>query len=232
MATKNTTPEPDENQAPTVPVETDAPTVPVETTAPAVAAGPAPARKAPRWLTPVLALAAALLIGLFAGVFIGQATGTPHNAGFTRQGGFGQQGGAQQGGQGFGQRNGQGQAGGGQSGGGQTGGGQGGQSGQQGTAPQGGTGGVRGGFTTGKIVSIDGDTITIESATGSKVTVTTTDKTTVTTTKKSKVSDLEKGQSVLVRGKAGSNGDVTATSVTEGEALQGFARPQVGAPTN
>jgi hypothetical protein len=189
----------------------------LDTTPPAAAeptpvvAQVAPARKVPSWLTPVLAIVAALVIGLFGGILIGKGT-----APSTQRAGFSQGAGA---GQGFGQ-------GGGGTGGFRPNGGQaGGQTGTQGGSGTqggaGGTGGVAGGFgnfTAGTIQSMDGSTITIKEQDGTVVKVTTSGTTTVTTTTKSSVSKLKSGQTVVVRGAKDSSGSVAATSISEGAA--------------
>jgi hypothetical protein len=182
------------------------------------AATPAVSAKRPvsRWLTPLLAVVAALVIGLFGGILIGQHTGGTQQAGFNRPGGFGNgQGGTGQGG---------------------TGGFGGGQGGSQngGGAANGGTGNRQGGgfaggnFTAGTIQSVDGDTITIKLQDGSTVKVTTSGSTTVTKTDKAKVSDLSKGETIVVRGTKDSDGNLAATTVTEGQAGGFGARPGAG----
>jgi hypothetical protein len=80
-----------------------------------------------------------------------------------------------------------------------------------------GAGGGMGGFTSGTVVSIDGDTITLETSDGEQVTVTTTDDTTVTTTEESDVASLATGDSLTITGEADDTGDVAATSISEGE---------------
>jgi hypothetical protein len=174
--------------------------------APTARGAAAPAKKSwTRFLTPALALVAALIVGGVAGVLIGQSTASASNAssvrpggatGQTGEGGFG----------GFGNR-------------------------QGGTGAAGGAGG---GFTAGTIESIDGNTITIKETNGTEVKVTTSDSTTVTKSSSAKVSDLSTGETITVTGQADSSGDVTATRIAEGDvALGGFgggARPS-GAPT-
>lgn len=138
-----------------------------------------------RWITPLLALVAAIAIGLFGGILIGH--GTASNAQAGAPAGF--------------------------------------RSGGQGG------GGIpaRGGFTSGTIESIDGDTITLKLTDGSTVKVTTSSSTTVSKTAKSTVSALAKGDEVAVVGAADSNGNVTATSVSEGALIGGFGgRPRPG----
>ena len=167
----------------------------------------APKAKWTRYLTPALALVAALIVGGVAGVLIGQSTATSANASSTR-GGFGAQGGAG----GYG--------------------GFPGQIGGTGTGAGTGTGTARGGFTSGTINSISGDTISVKLANGSTVKVTTSGTTTVTKSSTAKVSDLAEGETITVIGQADSSGDVAATRISEGATgLGGFggARPGGGA---
>lgn len=140
------------------------------------ASTPAPKKKgAARFVTPILALVAAIGIGLFGGVLIGQNTASSSTA--DARGGFT----------------------GGPGGTGTTGGGQGG-----------------GGFTSGSVVSVDGDTVVIESSDGTQVTVSTSTDTTVTTTEDSSVDALAAGDTVTVIGETDDDGNVTATSISEG----------------
>ena len=90
--------------------------------------------------------------------------------------------------------------------------------GASGDAPTGGFagGGAGGGFTSGTVTAVDGDTVTLELEDGSTVTVTTTDDTTVTTTTDASVSDLAEGDSLTVVGEADDDGNVAATSISEG----------------
>ena len=141
-------------------------------------AAPAPKKKATRFITPVLALVAALGIGLFGGVLIGQNTASS----------------AQASGFGGGQR----------------------PDGATGDAPTGGAGGGMGGFTSGTVTAVDGDVVTLELEDGSTVTITATDDTTVTTNDEAGVSDLAEGDSLTVMGEADADGNVAATSITEG----------------
>jgi len=161
-----------------------------------------------RFLTPALALVAALIVGGVAGVLIGQGTASASNASDVR-GGFG----GAQGGEGFPRLDG----------------GQGGA----GTVT-GGAGGARGGFTAGTITAIDGDTITLKLADGSTVKVSTSSSTSVTKASKAKVSDLAAGDAITVIGTPDSSGNVTATRISEGDAgfggFVGGARPS-DAPT-
>jgi hypothetical protein len=150
-----------------------------------------------RYLTPALALVAALIIGGVAGVLIGQSTASSSNASSVR-GGFG---------------NGQGLPG-----------GYGNFGGRQGQNGAGGAGGAAGGgFATGTITSVDGSTITIKKSDGSTVKVSTSDSTTVTKSSTAKVSDLATGDSITVVGQADASGNVTATRISEGQGgLGGF----------
>jgi cell division septal protein FtsQ len=159
---------------------------PTPAAASAPASAPAPKRSISRWLTPVLAGLALLVIGLFGGILIGQHMTSARGefpagaAGRTFPGG------------------------------------QNGFPGQNGQGLQGGQGIQGGGFTSGTISSIDGDSIVIELANGTKVTVTTSDSTTVRTTEESEVSDLEVGDRISVVGQK--DGDkVAARSITEGD---------------
>jgi hypothetical protein len=196
----------------TSPASAEPPAEQAVTTPVAPAAGAAtPAKKNwTRFLTPALALVAALIVGGVAGVLIGQSTASASNASSVRPGaGTGQ--GGEGGFGGFGNR--------------------------QGTGTGTGTGtagGARGGFTAGTITSIDGGTITLKLTDGSTVKVSTSDSTTVTKSSTAKVSDLATGETITVTGQADSSGDVTATRIAEGDvALGGFgggARPS-GAPT-
>ena len=79
-----------------------------------------------------------------------------------------------------------------------------------------GGGGLGGGFTSGEITAIDGNTVTLKASDGSTVTVSTTDGTTVTTTTDASVADLGVGDTVTVIGSTDSSGTVTAQAITEG----------------
>ena len=100
--------------------------------------------------------------------------------------------------------------------------------------PDGATGGAigevpagMGGFTSGTVTAVDGDTVTLELTDGSTVTITTTDDTTVTTTQDSSVADLAEGDSLTVVGEADDDGNVAATSISEG--ARGFGGGAGGA---
>ena len=169
---------------------------PAEQAAPhevAATAAPSSAPAAKRWtrfVTPALALVAALIVGGVAGVLIGQSTASASNASSVRGGFPGAQGG--EGFPGFGDR-------------------QGGTGNSTGAA-----GGGRGGFTAGTIASIDGDTITVKLADGSTVKVTTSGSTTVTKSSTAKVSDLSTGETITVIGQADTSGNIAATRISEG----------------
>ena len=193
----------------TSPVSAEPPVAQAVATPPAAPAAQAVTTQTKSWtrfLTPALALVAALIVGGVAGVLIGQSTASASNASSLR-GGF------PNGGEGFpGFGGGQGGAG----------------------AGNGATGGGRGGFTAGTITSIDGGTITIKETNGTTVKVSTTDGTTVTKSSTAKVSDLSTGETITVVGQADSGGGVAATRISEGNAgfggFPGGARPS-GAPT-
>lgn len=178
-----------------------------DTTPPPPATGPVPAaesaaRAVPqrprlRWITPTLAIVAALAVGLLGGIVIG------HNASASAQGRIGN----------FAAR-----------GGGQT------------DGSGGGAGGfASGNFASGTIVSIKDGTIVLETRAGNE-TVTTTAETNVTKTSKSSVGALKAGQTITVVGTKDANGNLTASSVSEGAAgpRGGFGRaggPGAPAPT-
>ncbi|WP_405584524.1 hypothetical protein [Streptomyces sp. NBC_01190] len=82
--------------------------------------------------------------------------------------------------------------------------------------------GAGGGVTFGTVKLVDGSTLYVTDAQGDIVKVTTGGSTKVSETKDGKVSDLKAGQTVTVRGTAGSNGDIAATTVTQG-GTGGFA---------
>ncbi|MFC4034309.1 hypothetical protein ACFO3J_22930 [Streptomyces polygonati] len=91
-------------------------------------------------------------------------------------------------------------------------------------AGAGAAGGAGGGVTFGTVKLVDGSTIYVTDAQGNIVKVTTAGSTKVSETKDGKVSDLKAGQSVTVRGSQQSNGDIKATTVTQGSpAGGGFA---------
>jgi hypothetical protein len=68
--------------------------------------------------------------------------------------------------------------------------------------------------TTGTVKLVDGDTIYVQTADGTVVTVKTSGKTSVKTATAGTLKDVKAGESVTVQGAAGTDGTVTATSVT------------------
>jgi hypothetical protein len=160
---------------------------------------PAPVKKAgARWVTPALAIVAALVVGTLGGILIGQSTASASQAG-SRSGGPA----------GFSAT-------------GRPGGGFGG----------GGFGGGGGGFTSGTIVSINGNNIVVKNQQGTDVNVTATSTTTVTKTAPSGLSDLKAGDTVTAIGQPDSSGNVTARSIAEGQLRGGGGAGAKGtAPT-
>jgi len=94
------------------------------------------------------------------------------------------------------------------------------------------TGAQMGGFTSGSVVSVDGDVVTLELEDGSTVTVTTADDTTVTATVDSSVAELAAGDEITVVGEADDDGNVSATSISSGSTgfggFGGGATPPTG----
>ena len=136
-----------------------------------------PKRSIARFITPVLALVAALGVGIFGGVLIGQNTATSTVA--DTPAGF--------------------------------------------TPPEGLDGaptGSFGDFTSGEITAIDGDIVTLTLDDGSTVTVTASDDTTYTVT--GELSDLAVGDTVTASGEADDDGNVAATSISEGAGFGAF----------
>ncbi|MGW7002252.1 hypothetical protein ACWGCW_05310 [Streptomyces sp. NPDC054933] len=89
--------------------------------------------------------------------------------------------------------------------------------GQGGGQAGGGTGAASGsGMTVGTVKLVDGSTIYVTDAQGNTVKITTAQSTQVSEAKSGKVSDLQPGQTVVVRGNQDSSGDIAATTVTEG----------------
>ena len=68
--------------------------------------------------------------------------------------------------------------------------------------------------TTGTVKLVDGKTIYVQTADGSVVTVKTDGRTTVSAAAKGTLKDVKAGQSITVQGPAGTDGTVTATTVT------------------
>jgi hypothetical protein len=88
---------------------------------------------------------------------------------------------------------------------------------------------TRGFPTAGEITSIDGDTLTVETASGESVTVTLTDDTTVTVNQDLEVDDLEEGDDVRVMGETSDDGVVDAAVIQVGD-LATFGGPMGGPP--
>ena len=91
------------------------------------------------------------------------------------------------------------------------------QGGGTGTGTGGTTGAAAAAATTGTVKLVDGDTIYVQTAAGDVVTVKTSGTTTVQTATKGTVKDVKAGQSITVQGATGTDGSVTATSVTAGK---------------
>ncbi|MFC9971448.1 hypothetical protein ACFVH6_11200 [Spirillospora sp. NPDC127200] len=85
--------------------------------------------------------------------------------------------------------------------------------GQNGMPPGGGNG--NGDMTLGTVTAVGKDSLTLRTADGRTVKVRTSGKTRITVTKNGTVADLGAGTTVMVRGTAGSDGAVTATTVSE-----------------
>jgi hypothetical protein len=85
--------------------------------------------------------------------------------------------------------------------------------GAQGAGAQGGARTASSG-TTGTVKLVDGTTIYVQTQDGNLVTVNTNGKTTVSAASKSTIKSIKAGQKVTVQGAAGSDGTVTATTVT------------------
>ncbi|MEU9889742.1 hypothetical protein [Sphaerisporangium sp. NPDC051011] len=96
-------------------------------------------------------------------------------------------------------------------------GGFGGSGGPAGSAGQ----GAGDGFTVGTVKLVDGGKLYVETPTG-VVIVTTTGDTKVQVSKEGKLKDLKPGSPVVVQGTRGTNGSVSATTVSSGGALGGF----------
>ena len=78
-----------------------------------------------------------------------------------------------------------------------------------------GGGGQGGGATVGQIKLVDGDNVYVSDAQGNVVKVHVASTATVSITKSGTVADLKAGANVLVRGSAGADGTVEATSVSD-----------------
>lgn len=173
-----------------------------------------PRRKLP---VPTLVLSGLVIaaLGFTGGLFVGKDS----SSGSKNSAGSGQFPGRGQGGYGPGGRSGEGGFGG-QNGGGQSGG-------------QGAPGGTAGNFTAGTITGISGDTVTVKDMSGQTVKIKIGGSTTIKVTKDGKTTDLKSGQSIVVRGTKGSDGTLTAKSVTEGgTGLGGFGGMRGGTGTS
>lgn len=109
-----------------------------------------------------------------------------------------------------------------------------GQGGSAGGSGFGGRNFAAGGFTSGTVVSVSGDRLVVKSPAGTDVTVTATSSTRVTKQQTVKLSDLRAGERVTAVGTpSGSNGDLTATTISEGGSFGGrFGRPGATAPAS
>lgn len=109
-----------------------------------------------------------------------------------------------------------------------------GQGGSAGGSGFGGRNFAAGGFTSGTVVSVSGDKLVVKSTAGTDVTVTATSSTRVTKQQTVKLSGLKAGERVTAVGTpSGSNGDLTATTISEGTSLGGrFGRPGATAPAS
>ncbi|WP_147269006.1 hypothetical protein [Sphaerisporangium album] len=93
-----------------------------------------------------------------------------------------------------------------------------------GTGGAGGSAGQQGagdGFTVGTVKLVDGGKLYVETPTG-VVIVTTTGETKVQVSKEGKLKDLKPGSPVVVNGPRGTDGSVSATTVSSGGAVGGF----------
>ncbi|ARP70870.1 hypothetical protein LK07_15040 [Streptomyces pluripotens] len=82
--------------------------------------------------------------------------------------------------------------------------------------------GAGSGVTFGTVKLVDGKTIYVTDAQGDIVKVTTGGSTKVTESKEGKIGDLQPGQTVTIRGSQNADGDIAATTVTEGGPGGGF----------
>lgn len=94
--------------------------------------------------------------------------------------------------------------------------------GQAGQGRQGGGGGQRGTVgTVGTVDRVDGTTVYVKTLQGSEVAVSTSDSTKVAVAQPGSLSDLKAGADVVVQGATGSDGTVTAQSITQQPARGG-----------
>ena len=75
---------------------------------------------------------------------------------------------------------------------------------------------------------VDGNNVYLTDSSGATIKVTLAPNASVTVTKKGKLSDLTPGTAVVVVGKTGTDGTVTATTVTQGGGF-GARNPAAGA---
>ena len=94
----------------------------------------------------------------------------------------------------------------------------GGQNGQ-GAPGQGGQNGARG--TAGAIDHVDGTDVYVKTQDGRTVKVSTSDTTRIRISQDGKLADLKPGSTVIVQGSTGSDGTVTAQTITEGQFARG-----------
>ncbi|MBM7783553.1 DUF5666 domain-containing protein [Tenggerimyces flavus] len=92
-------------------------------------------------------------------------------------------------------------------------------------------GGGAGGFVSGEVTKVSGSTLTITQPDGSSVQVTTNGETRVTLSSDGALTDLKPGDTVVVQGEQSSDGDLAASSVTEGMLGGGFRNSGGPRPT-
>ncbi len=97
-----------------------------------------------------------------------------------------------------------------------------------GGAATGGGFGAAGGATIGTVKLVDGNNVYLTDSSGATVKVTLAPNASVTVTKKGKLADLTPGTAVVVVGKTGADGTVTATTVTQGGGFGGARNPVAG----
>ena len=85
-------------------------------------------------------------------------------------------------------------------------------------------GGAGGGGTAGTVTRVEGDTIYVETADGSTVKVVVGDDTSIQVSQEGSLADISEGSTVFARGTT-SNGELNATSITEGELGLGGPAP-------
>ncbi len=85
-----------------------------------------------------------------------------------------------------------------------------------GTTPRSFNGQRPGGFATGTVTKVSGDTITVSTFNGGTATITVSSSTKITKTQATTVSHLAKGQRIIVIGTTDSDGSITATAIRDG----------------